>query len=85
MQEALTNVLRHAGPVPVGLRIDVGARDLVLDVCNPTPALLPAGSGTGSGVRGLELRAAALGGTAQAGRVAEGWQVAVRLPVPGSA
>jgi signal transduction histidine kinase len=80
VQEAVTNALRHAGPVPVRIRIDVDVRGLALEVCNPTPARLPAGTGTGSGVRGLRDRAAGLGGTAEAGRVADGWRVAVRLP-----
>jgi len=81
LQEALTNALRHAGPVPVQLHVDVGAESLTLGVRNPTPAALPATAGTGSGVRGLRERAAVLGGTAEAGRVEEGWRVAVRLPL----
>jgi signal transduction histidine kinase len=83
VQEALTNALRHAGPVPVQLRIDVGVDGLTLDVHNPTTAALPARTGTGSGVRGLSERAAVLGGTAEAGRVGDGWRVAVRLPLAG--
>ena len=83
VQEALTNALRHAGPVPVRLRIDVGADGLTLDVRNPTTAALPTRTGTGSGVRGLRERAAVLGGTAEAGLVGDGWRVAVRLPLAG--
>nr|WP_243850212.1 histidine kinase [Modestobacter marinus] len=83
VQEALTNALRHAGPVPVRLRVAVAGGGLVVDVRNPLPAALPAGAGTGSGVPGLQTRAAALGGTAEAGPVDGGWRVAVRLPVPG--
>ncbi|MGO4427034.1 sensor histidine kinase, partial [Streptomyces sp. MCAF7] len=39
LQEALTNVLRHAGPVPVAVRVDVAADTglLRLDVRNPLP------------------------------------------------
>ncbi|KGH48319.1 hypothetical protein IN07_02790 [Modestobacter caceresii] len=83
VQEALTNALRHAGPVPVRLQVEVGGGGLVVDVRNPVPAALPATAGTGSGVPGLQHRVAALGGTAEAGRVDGGWRVAVRLPVPG--
>ncbi|MCZ2818474.1 sensor histidine kinase [Modestobacter sp. VKM Ac-2984] len=83
VQEALTNALRHAGPVPVRLRVEVDGGGLVVDVRNPTPVALPAAAGTGSGVPGLQHRAAALGGTVEAGRVDDGWRVAVRLPVPG--
>jgi signal transduction histidine kinase len=85
VQEALTNALRHAGPVPVQLRVDVAAEGLTLVVRNPTTADLPAATGTGSGVRGLRDRAALLGGTAEAGRVGEGWRVTVRLPLAGPA
>lgn len=83
VQEALTNALRHAGPVPIRLRIDVGEDALHLVVRNPTP--VPAGTGTGSGVPGLQERAAVLGGTALAGPVDDEWRVAVRLPLAGRA
>jgi signal transduction histidine kinase len=81
-QEALTNALRHAGPVPIALRVDVRADSLELDVRNPVP--VPAPAGGGSGVRGLRDRAAVLGGTASAGPVEGGWRVAVRLPLLGA-
>ncbi|MGY1814360.1 histidine kinase [Blastococcus sp. SYSU D00820] len=83
VQEALTNALRHAGPVPVELRVAVAPGGVDLVVANPVPVAVPAGSGTGSGVRGLAARAAALGGTAEAGPVDGGWRVAVRLPTVG--
>ena len=38
VQEALTNALRHAGPVPIRLRIDVRDGGLHLAVRNPVPA-----------------------------------------------
>jgi signal transduction histidine kinase len=82
-QEALTNALRHAGPVPIALRVDVRADSLELDVRNPVA--VPAPAGGGSGVRGLRERAAVLGGTASAGPVEGGWRVAVRLPLLGAA
>jgi signal transduction histidine kinase len=83
-QEALTNALRHAGPVPVRLRIAV-ARDAVrLEVTNPLPVPTAASERGGSGVRGLHARAAVLGGTADAGPVAGEWRVAVRLPLAGA-
>ncbi len=84
-QEALTNALRHAGPVPVALRVEVHADALELDVCNPVPVPAPASAGSGSGVAGLRARAAVLGGTASAGPVDGGWRVAVRLPLAGPA
>jgi len=83
VQEALTNALRHAGPVPIRLRIDVGQKELHLVVRNPVSVSVPAG--TGSGLQGLQERATGLGGTALAGPVEDGWRVAVRLPLAGSA
>jgi signal transduction histidine kinase len=85
VQEAFTNALRHAGPVPIGLRIDIGEDGVHLFVRNPTPMPAPAGAGTGSGVRGLHHRVAVLGGIAQAGPFEDGWRVAVRLPLVRSA
>ncbi|WP_448638262.1 sensor histidine kinase [Geodermatophilus sp. URMC 63] len=84
-QEALTNALRHAGPVPIALHVGVRADALELDVRNPVPVPAPAPPGGGSGVAGLRERAAVLGGTASAGPVDGGWQVAVRLPLAGAA
>jgi signal transduction histidine kinase len=81
VQEALTNALRHAGPVPIRLRIDVGEGGLHLVVRNPTPVPAPARTETGSGVRGLHHRVAVLSGTAQVGPVEDEWQVAVRVPL----
>ncbi|MGW1764283.1 sensor histidine kinase [Streptomyces sp. NPDC002073] len=82
LQEALTNVLRHCGPVPVRVRIDVNAEELELEVCNPLPddviALLKGG---GSGLRGIRERAALLGGEAQTGPHSGGWRVRARLPL----
>ncbi|MFF4219605.1 sensor histidine kinase [Streptomyces nondiastaticus] len=85
-QEALTNVVRHAGPVRVSLRIAVRADVLELDIRNPLPgAGAGAGgsavSGGGSGLRGIRERAALLGGRAETG-VHEGtWRVRAVLPL----
>jgi signal transduction histidine kinase len=85
VQEALTNALRHAGPVPIRLRITVDRDAVHVAVDNPLPTLTAATGRPGSGVRGLHERAAVLGGTAQAGPVADQWRVTVRLPLPGAA
>jgi signal transduction histidine kinase len=87
VQEALTNALRHAGTVPIRVRIDVGADALHVVVSNPVPVPLPVGTGirTGSGVQGLQERAAVLGGTALTGPVEDEWRIAVRLPLVGRA
>lgn len=89
LQESLTNVLRHAGPVPARVRIAVDDGRLVLEVRNPLPSGgsasggVPAvrSSGRGGGLRGIRERAALLGGHALTGPDADGdWQVRAELP-----
>ncbi|QJS13186.1 two-component sensor histidine kinase [Streptomyces argyrophyllae] len=79
LQEALTNVLRHAGAVPVRVRVTVGEGTLALEVRNPLPGAVP-GPGRGSGLRGIRERAALLGGTARTGPDEGDWQVRAELP-----
>ncbi|MGW7278306.1 sensor histidine kinase [Streptomyces sp. NPDC054844] len=80
LQEALTNVLRHAGAVPARVRVEVADGALALEVRNPLPdgRVTP---GRGSGLRGIRERAALLGGRAHTGPDGNGdWQVRVELP-----
>ncbi|GLW49927.1 two-component sensor histidine kinase [Streptomyces sp. NBRC 14336] len=81
LQEALTNVLRHAGPVPAAVRLDVTGPSLVLEVRNPLPADPGAAPGRGSGLRGIRERAALLGGRALTGPADGDWQVRAELPM----
>ena len=80
LQEALTNVLRHAGGVPVRVRVGVAGDLLRLEVRNPLTAGTP-GPGRGSGLRGIRERAALLGGHAATGPDAGEWQVHAELPL----
>ncbi|MFE9626218.1 sensor histidine kinase [Streptomyces sp. NPDC006527] len=80
LQECLTNVLRHAGPVPARVRIAVTDGTLALEVRNPLTADVP-GPGRGSGLRGIRERAALLGGSARTGPDHGDWQVRVELPL----
>lgn len=80
LQESLTNVLRHAGAVPVRIRIEVDDGTLGLEVRNPLTADIP-GPGRGSGLRGIRERAALLGGRAHTGPDQGDWQVQVELPL----
>ncbi len=80
LQESLTNVLRHAGAVPVRVRIGVADDTLALEVRNPLAAGIP-GPGRGSGLRGIRERAALLGGRARTGPDEGDWQVHVELPL----
>ncbi|MEV1021924.1 histidine kinase [Streptomyces sp. NPDC050264] len=82
LQEALTNVLRHCGTVPVRVALTVADGQLSLDVRNDLPPAAGAGTGgAGSGLRGMRERAALLGGRARSGPVGPEWQVHVDLPV----
>ncbi|MFD8233929.1 sensor histidine kinase [Streptomyces sp. NPDC059696] len=80
LQESLTNVLRHAGAVPVRVRVHVAEGAVVLAVRNPLPAGV-SGAGRGSGLRGIRERAALLGGRARTGPDGGDWQVHAELPL----
>ncbi|MFJ5548841.1 sensor histidine kinase [Streptomyces sp. NPDC093225] len=82
LQESLTNVLRHCGPVPVRVRIVMGADELELEVVNALPRVgAPQFAGGGSGLRGIRERAALLGGVADTGPYRGQWRVRARLPL----
>ncbi|MET7440933.1 sensor histidine kinase [Streptomyces sp. NPDC004082] len=80
LQESLTNALRHAGGVPVRVRVAVADGTLGLEVRNPLTATVP-GPGRGSGLRGIRERAALLGGRARTGPDEGEWRVRVELPL----
>ncbi|MEU3396024.1 sensor histidine kinase [Streptomyces filamentosus] len=82
LQEALTNALRHAGQVPVTVRVTAARSRLRLLVVNPLPeGRPPAVPGSGSGLRGIRERAALLGGEARSGVKDGSWRVDVTLPL----
>jgi signal transduction histidine kinase len=95
VQEALTNVRKHAPGAEVSVTIHAGEApdDQVVLVVDDRPTVAqPAGrpeglavSGGGYGVRGMRERAELLGGTLSAGLVDGGWRVELRLPAPPSA
>ncbi|GHF02462.1 hypothetical protein GCM10017776_20030 [Streptomyces griseoluteus] len=80
LQEALTNVLRHAGAVPVRVRVTAGGRQLAVEISNPLPTARSAPM-SGSGLRGIRERAALLGGSARTGPEAGDWLVRAELPL----
>ncbi|GAA3242936.1 hypothetical protein GCM10020256_67190 [Streptomyces thermocoprophilus] len=82
LQEALTNVLRHAGAVPVRVRVAVSGDGLDLEVRNPLPAETggPRQGRGGSGLRGMRERAALLGGRVSSGPDEGDWTVRAYLP-----
>ncbi|MEU9146783.1 histidine kinase [Streptomyces sp. NPDC048349] len=81
LQESLTNVLRHCGPVPVRVRIEAAVGRLDLEVLNPLPDGPALMTGRGSGLRGMRERAALLGGEAETGPYEGNWRVRARLPL----
>jgi signal transduction histidine kinase len=83
LQEALTNAVRHAGALPVDVRIAVEGAWLRIEVRNPLPGTGNASGlrGGGSGVRGIRERAALLGGEAVAGPEDALWRLRVDLPL----
>jgi signal transduction histidine kinase len=81
VQEGLTNALRHAGPVPVDVRVAVVGDRLELELSNPLGnGARRAGRG-GRGLAGMRERVGVLRGELVAGPDAGRWRVAVRLPL----
>jgi signal transduction histidine kinase len=86
MQEALTNVVKHAGPARAQVTIRYGDRDVTVEVTDDgRGAAAPAGDGrvaTGHGLIGMRERVAAFGGDLEVGpQPGGGFRVAARLPV----
>src|SRR6266566_594040 len=80
VQEALTNVMRHAAASRACVNLHVEADMLHVEVTNDGNAAAP--TGDGHGLRGMRERAAALGGDVTAGPAERGgWQVHARLPL----
>ena len=81
--EALTNVLRHAGPSATRLRVQHRPQEVVVEVRDSgvLPGHRTVTRGSGLGLVGVRERAALLSGAAEAGPDAEaGWVVRARLP-----
>jgi len=82
VQEALTNVLKHAGPkARTEVRLSSYSDRIVIDVLNDGrgATILP---GTGHGLTGMRERAKLLGGSLDAGpRPGGGFQVVAHLPI----
>ncbi|MBV9603945.1 MAG: hypothetical protein JO027_02495 [Solirubrobacterales bacterium] len=93
VQEALTNVRKHAPGAKVSVAVHAGQHPdedvvvLVDDRPGNGVAVSPQGlarSGGGYGLQGMKERAQLLGGTLTAGNGARGWRVELRLPPPRS-
>ena len=84
VQEALTNVLKHAGCVETSVRLSFASDALDLLVHNRGPIPNPARDGQGHGLVGMRERVALYGGSLRAGPDGDGgFTVHARLPLEG--
>ena len=86
VQEAVTNVARHAGQSTATVRVAYGEHDVTLQIDDDgrggTPSSLPR---SGSGIAGMRERTAALGGRLEVGpRPGGGFRVRAELPMDGA-
>ncbi|MFI9721223.1 sensor histidine kinase [Streptomyces sp. NPDC052396] len=83
VQEALTNVLKHAEATEVSVCLDWSPRRLAVRVENDGGRSRRSRTGSGQGLIGIRERAAAHGGTASAGPGpgGRGFRVALELPL----
>ena len=81
VQEALTNVTRHAGGAATSVRIAYQPTELLIQIDNE-PSGQTSNDAGGSGIAGMRERADALGGDLQAGQRGDGgFRVQARLPL----
>lgn len=85
VQEALTNVRRHAPGAGVTVRVEAEGERLLVEVVNSAPherRTVPAGGRGGFGIVGLCERVEAVDGALQAAGTADGgWRVCAEFPV----
>jgi signal transduction histidine kinase len=86
VQEALTNVVKHAGPAHAQVMIGYRGQEVTVEIIDDgRGAVPPAGDGrvgTGHGLIGMRERVAAFGGDLQVGPCpGGGFRVAARLPL----
>ncbi|MFJ2399980.1 sensor histidine kinase [Streptomyces xanthochromogenes] len=82
VQEALTNVVRHSAARTARVAVGYEPGALVLRIEDDGPPSSGAAGGSGNGLIGMRERAAALGGTIDAGPVPSGgFRVTARLPL----
>jgi signal transduction histidine kinase len=86
VQEALTNVVRHAAPATAELTLRYSPGEVVIEVTDngqtdlkPAPRARAA-DGAGHGIAGMRERVAVYGGKLLAGPTASGFRVLARIP-----
>ncbi|MEU2668945.1 histidine kinase [Streptomyces sp. NPDC007164] len=88
VQEAITNVVRHASPTRCRVTVGADAREVRIDVVDEGPPVGRRRAGHelpgGHGLLGMRERAMMYGGSSEAGpRPEGGFAVSVRLPIDG--
>jgi signal transduction histidine kinase len=86
IQEALTNVIKHAGPAHAQVTIRYRDHEVAVEVIDDGPGVAAGAAddrrGTGHGLIGMAERVAAFGGDLEVGpRAGGGFRVAARLPL----
>jgi signal transduction histidine kinase len=84
VQEALTNVVKHAGPARAQVTIRYGDQDVTVEVIDDGRGAVTSDgrAGTGHGLIGMRERVAAFNGDLEVGpRPDGGFRVAARLPI----
>jgi signal transduction histidine kinase len=88
VQEALTNVMNHAGAVATTVRVACTPEEVELEVRNAAPHAAPGSmsvgpDGGGHGLVGMRERVAAYGGSLHTGALPSGgYRVTARIPLP---
>ena len=82
VQEALTNVIKHAGPVRVTVLVECDGEELAVRIRDEGPLTSGVATEAGHGITGMRERARILGGTLVAGPVSGGgYEVLGRIPL----
>jgi len=82
LQEALTNVLKHAGAARAAVTVRYTRDELALCVEDDGRGMSTGSNGDGHGLIGMRERVALYGGTLETGnRPPHGFRVAARLPL----
>jgi signal transduction histidine kinase len=81
VQEALTNVVKHANASTVDVRVCANASELSVEVCDNGCGFDPEALTTGYGLKGMRERVALVGGTLTISSDAGGSCVRARLPL----
>ena len=84
IQEALTNVVRHAPGAQTDVRLTFGQRDIAIAVCNRGGRAPSSNGAPGYGLTGMAERAAILNGEFAAGPSRDGFEVTATLPIADS-